>query len=148
MLRWNGQKTSADAGRASIEFLVFAIVVFIPLVFVIQSLWAIQAASIATEQAARDAVRVFVQHTTVAQAAGASSHIAQHVAREHGMTAPLRLQRTCQPTQCLAPGALVTIRVTTDVPLWHTPLLSDSLPLTVSIGATAHARVSPYGGGG
>ena len=148
MLRWNGQKTRADAGRASIEFLVFAIVVFIPLVFVIHSLWAIQAASIATEQAARDAVRVFVQHTNVAQAAGASSQIAQHVAREHGITAPLRLQRTCQPTHCLTPGALVTIRVTTDVPLWQTPVLAGAWPVTVPIGATAHARVSPYGGGG
>ena len=148
MLRWNGQKTRPDAGRASIEFLVFAIVVFVPLVFVIQSLWLIQASAIATEQAARDAVRVFVQHTNTSTAANASHTIATHVAREHGLTSPLRLQRSCQPTNCLTPGALVTIRVTTDVTLWQVPVFSGQWPVTVPISGHASARVSPYGGGG
>ena len=148
MLRWNGQKTRADAGRASIEFLVFAVVVFVPLVFVIQSLWLIQASAIATEQAARDAVRVFVQHTNIASAAGASQTIATHVAREHGLTTPLRFQRSCQPTNCLAPGALVTIRVTTDVTLWQVPVFRGAWPVSVSVGGQASARVSTYGGGG
>lgn len=148
MLRWNGQKTSADAGRASIEFLVFAIVVFVPLVFVIQSLWLIQASAIATEQAARDAVRVFVQHTNLASASSASQAIATHVAREHGITQQLRLHRSCQPANCLAPGALVTIRVTTDVTLWQVPMFSGAWPVSVPVGAHASARVSTYGGGG
>ena len=148
MLRWNGQKTRPDAGRASIEFLVFAIVVFVPLVFVIQSLWLIQASAIATEQAARDAVRVFVQHTNTSAASNASQTIATHVAREHGVTSPLRLQRSCQPTHCLAPGALVTIRVTTEVTLWQVPVFSGAWPVSVPVGAEASARVSTYGGGG
>ncbi len=148
MLRWNGQETRADAGRASIEFLVFAIVVFVPLVFVIQSLWLIQAASIGTEQAARDAVRIFVQHTNTQSASSASHTIATHVAREHGITEPLKLQRSCQPANCLAPGALVTIRVTVDVPLWQVPVFSGGWPVSVPVGAQASARVSMYGGGG
>jgi hypothetical protein len=148
MLRLSGQKTRADAGRASIEFLVFAIVVFVPLVFVIQSLWLIQASAIATEQAARDAVRVFVQHTNISSASNASHTIATHVAREHGVTSALRLQRSCQPNNCLAPGALVTIRVTTDVTLWQVPVLSGAWPVSVPVGAEASARVSTYGGGG
>jgi hypothetical protein len=148
MLHWNGHKTSADAGRASIEFLVFAIVVFVPVVFVMQSLWLIQASGIATEQAARDAVRVFVQHTDIASASNASDTIATHVAREHGLTSPLRFQRSCQPANCLAPGALVTIRVTTDVTLWHVPVFSGAWPVSVPIVAQASARVSAYGGGG
>jgi hypothetical protein len=148
MLRWNGPRTRADAGRASIEFLVFAIVVFVPLVFVIQSLWLIQASAIATEQAARDAVRVFVQHTNLASASQASQTIATHVAREHGVTRPLVLQRSCQPTNCLAPGALVTIRVSTNVTLWQVPVFSGAWPVSVPVGAQASARVSTYGGGG
>jgi len=148
MLRWNGPRTRADAGRASIEFLVFAIVVFVPLVFVIQSLWSIQASAIATEQAARDAVRVFVQHTNLASASQASQTIATHIAREHGITQPLVLQRSCQPTNCLAPGALVTIRVSTEVTLWQVPVFSGAWPVSVPVGAQASARVSTYGGGG
>jgi hypothetical protein len=148
MLHWNGRKTNGGAGRASIEFLVFAIVVFVPLVFVIQSLWLIQASAMATEQAARDAVRVFVQHTNTASATSASQTIATHVAREHGLVSPIRLQRACQPANCLAPGALVTIRVTTDVTLWQTPVFAGAWPVTVPVGAQASARVSTYGGGG
>jgi hypothetical protein len=147
MLRWNGPKTRGDAGRASIEFLVFAIAVFVPLVFVIQSLWLIQAAAIGTEQAARDAVRVFVQHTNTSAASDASQTIATHVAREHGITEPLRLQRSCQPTNCLAPGALVTIRATVDVTLWQVPVFSGGWPVTVPVSGHASARVSTYGGG-
>ena len=147
MLRWNGPKTRADAGRASIEFLVFAMVVFVPLVFVIQSLWSIQAAAIGTEQAARDAVRVFVQHTNTQSASSASHTIATHVASEHGLTGPLRFQRSCQPTNCLAPGALVTIRVSTDVRLWQVPVFSGAWPVSVPVGSQASARVSTYGGG-
>ena len=127
---------------------MFAVVVFIPLVFVIQSLWLIQASAIATEQAARDAVRVFIQHTNTSSASSASQAIAAHVAREHGLTSPLRLQRSCQPTNCLTPGALVTIRVTTDVTLWQVPVFSGGWPVTVPISGQASARVSTYGGGG
>jgi hypothetical protein len=148
MLRWNDHTTRADAGRASIEFLVFAIVVFVPLVFVIQSLWLIQATSIATEQAARDAVRVFVQHANTTTAAQASQNIATHVATEHGLSSPLRLQRSCQPSNCFAPGALVTIGVSTDVTLWQVPVFSGAWPLSVTVGTQASARVSAYGGGG
>lgn len=148
MRHWNAHKLRSDGGRASIEFLVFVVAVFVPLVFVIQSLWLIQASAIATEQAARDAARVFVQHSSLSPAKRASETIATHVAREHGVTAPLRLQLSCQPAPCLTPGGLVTIRVTTEVALWATPVFGGALPLSVPVSAVASSRVSVYGGGG
>jgi hypothetical protein len=147
MRPWNARSTrSLGRGRASIEFLVFTIVVFVPLVFAISSLWGVQAAAIATEQAARDAVRVFVQHQNLASASGASETIARRVLAEHGVAGPWRMERTCRPASCLAPGALVRVVVVTDVVLWQPPIWGESWPLTVPVRGTASARVSTYGG--
>lgn len=139
---------STEAGRASIEFLVFTLVLFLPLVFAILSLWQIQAAAFATEQASRDAVRVFVHHQNLAQASLVSERIAKHVVAEHGISGPLRLERSCQPSSCLTPGALVSVRVTVEVNLWQAPFWADSWPLTLPVTATSSARVSSYGGVG
>lgn len=147
MRPWNAPSTRPlGRGRASIEFLVFTIVVFVPLVFAISSLWGIQAAAIATEQAARDAVRVFVQHRHLPEAARVSETIARRVLAEHGVAGPWRMERTCQPTSCLAPGALVRVEVVTDVVLWRAPGWGDGWPVAVPVRGTASARVSNYGG--
>jgi Flp pilus assembly protein TadG len=147
MRHWNAPSTRPlERGRASIEFLVFAIVLFVPLVFAISSLWGIQAAAIATEQAARDAVRVFIQHQNLSQASGNSEAIARRVLVEHGVSGAWRMERSCRPAVCLAPGALVHIVVTTEVVLWRAPGLGDSWPLSVPVRGSASARVSTYGG--
>ena len=148
MRRLSDLSRRADAGRASIEFVVAAVVLFIPVLFVTQSLWLIQAAAFATEQASRDATRVFVQHTDLASATRASETVARHVAREHGITQPLQVTRQCRPAQCLTPGALVQIRVTTRVTLWQVPVFRGVWPVSVPVHATSTARVSGYGGAG
>jgi hypothetical protein len=157
MRRWNNHRTSPregslesglESGRASIEFLVFTIVVFIPMVFLIQSLWAIQAAAIAVEQASRDAVRVFIQHRDLTPASANAEAVARRVIAEHGVTGPIRLERSCQPASCLSPGALVSIRLTTEVTLWQVPLAANAWPLTIPVTASNQARVSAYGGAG
>jgi hypothetical protein len=149
MRHWNNPRTrTRESGRASIEFLVFAIVIFIPMVFLIQSLWAIQAAAIATEQASRDAVRVFIQHRNLATATTHSEEVARRVLAEHGVTGPTRLERSCQPAPCLSPGSRVSIRLITEVTLWQVPLTANAWPLTVNVVASNQARVSTYGGVG
>ena len=161
MRRWNNLRTrprdrsiepspelALESGRASIEFLVFAIVVFIPMVFFIQSLWAIQAAAIAAEQASRDAVRVFIQHRDPSSASANAEAVARRVLAEHGVTGPTRLERSCQPAPCLSPGSRVSIRVTTEVTLWQVPLTANAWPLTIPVTASNQARVSTYGGVG
>jgi len=150
MRHWNAPSISdrgaGQTGRASIEFLVVAILVFVPLVFVIQILWSLQGASIAAEQASRDAARVFITHTSLPAATRASENIARQVMNQHGITGPVRIQRSCRPAQCLSPGAVVGIRVTTDVTLWQVPVFRRAWPVTVPMSAMSTARVSSYGG--
>jgi hypothetical protein len=137
-----------DRGRASIEFLVYSVVLLVPIIFGIQSLWAIQGASIATEQAARDAVRAFTQATGTSQARFIADTVAMRVVREHGVVGPTRIDYRCQASSCLAPGSLVDVRVTTDLSVFQAPLWGSTWPVTVSVTGTATARVSRYGGVG
>lgn len=137
-----------DHGRASIEFLVFSVVLLVPIIFGIQSLWAIQGASIATEQAARDAVRAFTQQTGTSQARAVADRVARRVVQEHGVLGALRIDYRCQVASCLAPGSLVEARVTTDVGVFQAPFWGSNWPVTVSVTGTATARVSRYGGVG
>jgi hypothetical protein len=149
MRHWNARSTSPlERGRASIEFLVFTIVIFVPLVFVISSLWGIQAAAIASEQAARDAVRVFVQHQNITRASQEAEAIARWVLGEHGVSGPWRLEKHCRPAACLSPGAQVQVVVTTEVVVWQAPGWGDGWPLSVVVKGVASARVSGYGGAG
>jgi hypothetical protein len=137
-----------DRGRASIEFLVFSVVLLVPIIFGVQSLWAIQGASIGAEQAARDAVRAFTQSTGTSQARTAADTVARRVTAEHGVAGPIRIDYRCQATSCLAPGSLVEVRVTTDVSVFQAPFWGSTWPVTVSVTGTATARVSRYGGVG
>jgi len=50
-----------ESGRASLEFLVLSITLFVPILYLGLSLASLQGASLATEAAARNAVRVYVQ---------------------------------------------------------------------------------------
>lgn len=155
MRHWNARsirtycRPRGTEGRASIEFLVFAVLALVPIVVVMQSLWAIQAATFATDQAARDAVRVFVAAPSVATGAVTADSIARRVVAEHGVTGAVGIERSCQPAlNCLQPGARVTYRIRTEVPLFQVPLFAGVWPVAVSVDGLASARVSRYGGVG
>ena len=155
MRHWNDRSTSAiragpgTEGRASIEFLVFAVLALVPIVFVMQNLWAIQAATFATDQAARDAVRVFVAAPSVTTGAATADSIARRVVAEHGVSRAVSIERSCQPaSNCLQPGARVTYRIRTEVTLFQVPLFAGAWPVAVPVDGEASARVSRYGGVG
>lgn len=149
MRRWNDPAPRRlDHGRASIEFLVFSVVLLVPVVFGITTLWAIQSAQIATEQASRDAVRAFTQQTSVPQATAIADDIARRVVAEHGVTTPIRLEYSCQASSCLTPGSLVRLRVTTDVRVFEAPFWGSAWPMEVTVDGVSAARVSVYGGSG
>ena len=126
---------------------MFSVVLLVPIIFGVQSLWAIQGASIATEQAARDAVRAFTQETRTSQARAIADTVARRVVAEHGVQGTLRIDYRCQAPSCLAPGSLVEARVTTDVAVFQAPFWGSAWPVTVGVTGTAAARVSRYGGG-
>lgn len=141
--------SSGQSGRASLEFLLVGVLLFIPLVFATLTLWSLQNASLATEAAARHATRAFVQHTDLARAMVAAEAGAGAALQAHGISGETALQVRCKPANgCLQAGSLVELTVVAWVPVWSSPLWGVQLPVSLPLTAVHYARVSTYGGVG
>ena len=147
MRPWNMFAERGEHGRASLEFLVAAVVLLIPVMFLGMSLSSIHNASLAAEVAARNAVRVFVNEVTLPLAAHRAETAIAIALANHGIDSALSIQRFCSASSCLVPGAVVTIRVGVTAPLISSALLPGgaSTP-SVAVFAEATAMVSRYGG--
>lgn len=135
-----------ERGSAMVEFLGVALILLIPLVYLVVTLGRVQAAAFAAEGAAKDAVRAMV--TAESSAAGAARAEAavgialrdQGFDRGSGM-----LSLECSASPCLTPGGAVSAVVRVEVPL---PLLPDVVrgwvPLSVPVEATRTGTTDRY----
>lgn len=137
----------ANSGRASLEFLVAGIVLFVPVIWASVVLLEIQKASMATDAAARYAVRVFTQSTSLDSAGRRAERPVSRTLRDFGVATPHQITVECQPRSlCLSPTSWAVVTVRTDVPLLGIPALPLSTPWTVPVDGTAAAQVSMYRG--
>ena len=112
-----------DRGNAIVEFVYLAILLMVPLVYVLLTVFHVQRAAFAASSAAREAGRVFVTSTDEAVAEDRANTSARIVLRDSGLTlAPGDLRITCSSSPCLEPGSRVEVVVTHRVTL---PLLPD-----------------------
>jgi Na+-transporting methylmalonyl-CoA/oxaloacetate decarboxylase gamma subunit len=132
-----------DDGSAVVEFLGVALVLLVPLVYLVLVVGRLQAATFAAESAANEAVRVFVTAADqpdgerLAVAAVGMSFEDQHLP----LADPAGAVRLECPSGCGVADATVTGRVHVDVPLPGVPAFVRShVPL--SIGIEAHATGS------
>lgn len=114
----------ADSGTAVIEFIFAAIVLLIPVVYLMLALSQLQAASYATTSAAVSASRI------AARDANPSERRAEDVAAMHfadfGLPdVPVTITYSCSGP-CGQAGSLITANVETKVPLPGIPLLFGS----------------------
>ena len=137
---------SSESGRASLEFLVAAVFFLIPVLLLGLSLGSLQNATLAAESAARGAVRVFVMETSESVASRKADYAVRVALANFGISEPLSLERRCVPSTCLSPGALVTIRVGVEAPVFGVGFLSAVTDGRIARYAEASAIVSPYGG--
>ena len=143
----NLHASSGESGRASLEFLTAAIVLLIPLVFLGLSLSSIQNAALGAESAARAASRVFVNETSLAEAHARAERSVVVSLANHGIDEVESLERSCSPVACLAPGTIVTLRVTVQAPLFSSNFLPGFLgDSSVPVMAEGRSMVSVYGG--
>lgn len=134
-----------ERGTAIVEFVWLALLLLVPLLYVVLAVFETQRASFAASSAARSATRAFV--TAPDQATGhARAHAAARLAFGDQGIEPgaFRLTITCRPDpdRCLSPGSVVSAEVhsTADLPLMPTALGSN----TPRISIEAEHR-SPYG---
>lgn len=114
-----------DAGNAIVEFVVLAVLLMVPLVYVVLVVFRLQAAAYALASATRDAGRAFVTAPSSDSAHDRASAAAYVAMRDLGVPFdPSELAISCDPSCALAPGTTVDVRLATQVPL---PLIPAAL---------------------
>lgn len=133
-----------DAGTALVEVTWLAILLLVPLVYVVLAVYDVQRHAFAATAAARAAGRAFVlapdteQGTARARAAATVALSDQRVDPED-----VALAVTCRPAgACLAPGSVVVIRVRTQVRLPLMPTVLGDGPPSIRVDAS---HTVPYG---
>lgn len=153
MRRWRRSTDDGfpnDAGTASLEFVTAGLILLLPLVYLVLTMSAIQAGSLAVEGAARQAVRVFVQADDERQAQAKARRAIDFALADYGLdAADATVSVSCSPhpDDCLHRRASVTVTVGVSVAL---PLVPAALtihgPLHVPLRSTASEQVSRFWG--
>jgi hypothetical protein len=143
-------RLAQECGSASLEFLTVGIILLVPLVYLVLALAAIQAGALGVEGAARQAARVAVIATDRTGSDAAVDRAVRVALADYGIdAAAASVAVACDRTDCLEPGARVSVSVVARVDL---PLVPDFLALTaigsVPIEASATQTVSRFAGAG
>jgi Na+-transporting methylmalonyl-CoA/oxaloacetate decarboxylase gamma subunit len=138
---------SGDEGSAVIEFLGLALVLLVPLVYLVLTLARVEAATFAAEGAAREAARTYVAADGSAEGTRRAVAAVGIALRDQGFDDdPARaLTLTCSTTPCLTPGSDVAARIDVRVPLPFVPtFVRDVVPLELPVSAQRVAPVDTY----
>ncbi|WP_024288980.1 TadE/TadG family type IV pilus assembly protein [Cellulomonas sp. KRMCY2] len=141
-----------DRGSAIVEFLGVALVLLVPVVYLVLVLARMQSAAFAVDGAAREAARAFVTAQEPSAAAGRAVTAAAIAFDDQGLdpaAAAGAVVVACSADPCLTPGTAVTATIALDVPLPGVPgWLQGVVPLAVPVSATATATVDTFAGAG
>jgi hypothetical protein len=141
-----------DDGSASLEFITAGLLLLVPLLYLVLVMAAIQAGALATEGAARQAARVYVQAADDREAQSRAQTAVDFGLADFGLKhANAHMTVACEPDPdtCLTRRGFVTVTVTAFVPLPLVPnILSFAGPLVAPMTATSTEQVSRFWGGG
>ena len=134
-----------ERGNAVVEFSWLAILLMVPLVYVMLAVFDVQRASYGATAATRAAGRAFIivpDGMSEDDARARAFEAARLAMKDQGMElSPGQLTITCDPA-CLQPGSTVTVTLDTEVRL---PLIPDALggePPAIHLSAS---HTEPYG---
>ena len=127
-----------DAGNAIVEFVYLAVLLMVPLVYVLLTVFRVQSAAFAVSSAAREAGRVYATSDSVDDAGPRAVAAAGIVMADSGLSLSAGdLRITCSASRCLQPGSRVEVAMTHQVALPFVPhFLSARAP--ASIRVTSH----------
>lgn len=133
-----------DRGNASLEFLIAAVGLLVPVIALTVTTSEIASATFAATVSARQGVRAFTLADSVHAGQAAIANITDLAVIDHGLSdVNWRITLDCSGRSCRQRGSLVSLAVSIDVPLRFIPVLPgiDIAP-TVTVSRTATARVS------
>ena len=128
----------ADDGNAIVEFVYLALLLMLPLVYVLLTVFRVQAAAFAVSSAAREAGRVYATSDSLDAAPVRSFEAARIVMADSRLELdPSQLEIVCSPSPCrLQPGSQVRVVMTYQVALPLVPrFFSDRAPASVRVSS-------------
>jgi hypothetical protein len=136
-----------ESGSAVVEFVVLAVLMLVPLIYLVMTMARLQAGSYAVSQAAREAGRAFVTADS-GEVAGARAAAAAHVAfLDHAFEEEGRLRLECDGSPCLRPDGRVETTASVRVPLPLVPaFVRDVVPLSIPVSASHLSTVDRFRG--
>ncbi len=136
--------TRDEDGTAIVEFVWLAILLLVPLLYIMLSVFEVQRSAYAASAAARSSSRAYVGAS--GQAAGYDrALIAARLAfADQGIDATFALTIRCRPRpdRCLTPGSIVIAEIRTSAGL---PLVPDVFGAQAPAVAVSARHQSPYG---
>lgn len=148
--RLRGDADGAERGNAVVEFLGVALVLLLPVMYLVLTVGRVQAATFAVEGASREAARAYVTAPSAADGARLASVAVALAFGDQGFGTAASggaLTLTCSASPCLEPGGEVTAHVRLDVPLPLVPsFVRSAVPLSVPVEARHVASVDEYAG--
>ena len=119
--------TRDDRGSALVELTWLGVILLVPVLWIVLTVFEVQRGAFATSGAARAAGRAYVLAPSDAVGRARAETAARQAIEDQGADdQPVRVSITCRPdpSSCHTPGSVVTVRVDSRVDL---PLLPDVL---------------------
>lgn len=136
-----------ERGTAVVEFVVLAVLMLIPLIYLVMMMARLQAGSFAVSQAAREAGRAYVTASSGEDAPGRAQSAARIAFLDHAFEDAGRLSIACDGSPCLRPDGRVETTATVRVPLPLVPaFVREVVPMTVPVSASHLSTVDRFRG--
>jgi hypothetical protein len=151
---WQGDARSTwqgDGGSAVVEFCLLAVLLLVPIIYLVLALGRIQAGAFAAQGAAREAGRAFVTAADEGSARGRADAAAAIAFADQGFSGPagVGIEVACSAAPCLTPDQRVFVRSRVLVVLPGVPRLVDRFfPARVEVTARHVATVDRFRGRG
>jgi hypothetical protein len=147
MQRNEGGDSSGQAGSAIVEFVFLAVLMMIPLFYLVMVLARLQAGAYGVSAAAREAGRAYVTAQVSAQAPDRARSAAGLAFADQGFEQEGRIEISCDGMPCLRPDGRIRITATVSVPMPLVPaFFSGIVPTQVPVSATHVVTVDRFGG--
>ena len=136
-----------DEGSASLEFITAGMLLLIPLVYLVVAVGAVQGATLATEGAARQAARVYVESPDQNTAIKRAQQAIDFALADYGLDSKhADITITCS-SSCLEPESLVSIGVGVKVVMPLVPaVLNLDQAAVIPVSSQASQVVSRFHG--
>jgi hypothetical protein len=142
-----GRGSGAQAGSAIIEFVFLAVLMMVPLFYLVMVLARLQSGAYAVSAASREAGRAYVTAQMPEQAPPRAHSAAGLAFADQGFEHEGRIEIRCDGTPCIRPEGRVRIVATISVPMPLVPaFFSGFVPMRIPVSATHVATVDRFGG--